>query len=112
MDTEPAQRPDDPIGTDESDLPHFEETILATTRYLAAIEDLTDDDVRAPSLLPGWTRAHVISHISRNADALARVLAAAPDARAREVGPRGGEARGPCAHHEDRLAHGRLAILM
>jgi len=77
MDTEPAQRPGRPRDADESDLPHFEETILATTRYLAAIEDLTDDDVRAPSLLPGWTRAHVITHISRNADALARVLRAA-----------------------------------
>lgn len=76
MDTAPAQRPD-PDGGDEADLPHFEETILATTRYLAGIEDLTDVDVRAPSLLPGWTRGHVITHVSRNADALARVLRAA-----------------------------------
>jgi maleylpyruvate isomerase len=74
MDTAPAH---DPAGTDESDLPHFEETILATTRYLAALEDLTDDDVRAPSALPGWTRAHVITHLSRNADAVSRVLHAA-----------------------------------
>lgn len=65
------------MDTDTTDLPHFEETILATTRYLAAIEELTEDDVRAPSLLPGWTRAHVIAHVSRNADALARVLRAA-----------------------------------
>lgn len=65
------------MDTDTTDLPHFEETILATTRYLAAIGDLTDDDVRTPSLLPGWTRAHVITHVSRNADALARVLRAA-----------------------------------
>lgn len=77
MDTESSQRSGGPDGADETDLPHFGETILATTRYLAAIEDLTDDDVRAPSLLPGWTRAHVITHISRNADALARVLHAA-----------------------------------
>lgn len=61
----------------ESDLPHFEETIDATTRYLQALTELTDDDVRAPSALPGWTRAHVISHLSRNADAFARVLRAA-----------------------------------
>lgn len=61
----------------DSDLPHFEETILATTRYLASIEDLTDDDMRAPSALPGWTRGHVVTHLSRNADALTRVLHAA-----------------------------------
>lgn len=60
-----------------SDLPHFEETILATTRYLAALTVLTDEDVRAPSALPGWTRGHVITHLSRNADALTRVLHAA-----------------------------------
>jgi maleylpyruvate isomerase len=63
----------------DSDLPHFEETILATTRYLAALEDLTDDDVRARSALPGWTRGHVITHLSRNADALSRVLHGAQD---------------------------------
>ena len=61
----------------DSDLPHFEETILATTRYLASIENLTDDDMRAPSELPGWTRGHVVTHLSRNADALTRVLHAA-----------------------------------
>lgn len=61
----------------DSDLPHFEETILATTRYLADIEGLTDEDVRAPSALPGWTRGHVITHLARNADALSRVLRAA-----------------------------------
>jgi maleylpyruvate isomerase len=60
-----------------SDLPHFEETIVATTRYLAAIEDLKDADMRAPSALPGWTRGHVVTHLSRNADAFTRVLHAA-----------------------------------
>ncbi|MGN6574080.1 MAG: maleylpyruvate isomerase family mycothiol-dependent enzyme [Nocardioides sp.] len=66
---------------DGSDLPHFEETILATTRYLADIEGLTDDQVREPSALPGWTRAHVITHLSRNADALSAVLHAAQEGR-------------------------------
>jgi len=67
--------------SDGSDLPHFEETILATTRYLADIEGLTDDQVREPTALPGWTRAHVITHVSRNADALAAVLHAAQEGR-------------------------------
>ena len=58
-------------------MPQFEETILATTRYLAAIAELRDDDVGAPSACPGWTRGHVITHLCRNADALSRVLHAA-----------------------------------
>ena len=28
----------------------------------------------APSLLPGWTRAHVLSHVARNADAMINLL--------------------------------------
>lgn len=30
---------------------------------------------RQPSLLPGWTRGHVLTHLARNADAVARTLA-------------------------------------
>jgi maleylpyruvate isomerase len=29
---------------------------------------LTETDLRAPSHLPGWTRAHVLAHLARNAD--------------------------------------------
>ncbi len=35
-----------------------------------ALDGLTDDDLREPSALPGWTRAHVVAHLARNADAL------------------------------------------
>ncbi|MFF5387698.1 maleylpyruvate isomerase family mycothiol-dependent enzyme [Streptomyces sp. NPDC013012] len=38
---------------------------------------LTDEDVRAPSLLPGWSRAHVLTHIARSADSRSRLLVAA-----------------------------------
>ncbi|MGA5198302.1 maleylpyruvate isomerase family mycothiol-dependent enzyme [Streptomyces exfoliatus] len=38
---------------------------------------LTDYDVRAPSLLPGWTRGHVLTHIARSADSRTRLLTAA-----------------------------------
>jgi maleylpyruvate isomerase len=37
----------------------------------------TDTDVRAPSVLPGWTRGHVLTHIARNADGIAATLAGA-----------------------------------
>lgn len=37
----------------------------------------TDIDIRAASALPDWTRAHVLTHIARNADAISRTLAGA-----------------------------------
>ncbi len=40
----------------------------ATERLLATAARLTDEDLRAPSLLPGWTRGHVLAHVARNAD--------------------------------------------
>ncbi|HSV39859.1 MAG TPA: maleylpyruvate isomerase family mycothiol-dependent enzyme [Nocardioidaceae bacterium] len=55
-------------------LPQLHETVLATTRYLEALTTLSDEDCRAPSSLPGWSRGHVITHLSRNADALVNLL--------------------------------------
>jgi maleylpyruvate isomerase len=40
----------------------------ATAHLLSTAGRLTDRDVRAPSLLPGWTRGHVLTHLARNAD--------------------------------------------
>lgn len=37
----------------------------------------TDADVRAPSVLPGWTRGHVLTHIARNADSISNTVAGA-----------------------------------
>jgi len=55
-------------------IPHLEEMILATTRYLGALEVLNDDDMRDPSLLPGWSRGHIITHVARNADGLCNLV--------------------------------------
>jgi len=55
-------------------LPLIGETVLATTRYLEALTVLDDESVRGPSVLPGWSRAHVVAHLSRNADAFTQVL--------------------------------------
>jgi maleylpyruvate isomerase len=38
---------------------------------------MTDDDCRGPSLLPGWSRGHVLTHWARNADGQSRMLLAA-----------------------------------
>ena len=55
-------------------LPHLEETVLATQRYLATVSGFTSADLRGPSHLPGWTRAHVVAHLSRNAEGIGRLL--------------------------------------
>ena len=50
----------------------------STDRLLDWLRDPPRDDphVREPSLLPGWTRAHVLAHLARNADAHVRTLSA------------------------------------
>jgi maleylpyruvate isomerase len=40
----------------------------AQQRFDAAIAELHDDEVRRASRLPGWTAAHVLTHVARNAD--------------------------------------------
>lgn len=55
-------------------IPHLVEMVVASTRYLGALSDLDDDDMRGPSLLPDWTRGHVVTHLARNADALCNLL--------------------------------------
>lgn len=45
------------------------------TDYLStAVERLDDGELAGPSRLPGWTRAHVVAHLARNADALINLL--------------------------------------
>jgi maleylpyruvate isomerase len=46
----------------------------ATGRLLATASTLSDARAREPSLLPGWTRGHVLTHIARNADGLGNLL--------------------------------------
>ena len=48
---------------------------LATQRLLGTARILTEPDLRAPSLLAGWTRAHVLAHLARGADAMRNLLA-------------------------------------
>ncbi|MFF8846933.1 maleylpyruvate isomerase family mycothiol-dependent enzyme [Streptomyces sp. NPDC015127] len=50
----------------------------ATDRLLAAVAALDNAAVAGPSRLPGWTRGHVLAHLSRNADALVNVLEGRP----------------------------------
>lgn len=49
----------------------------ATERLLATTQRLTDDDIARPSLLPGWTAGHVVTHLARNADSLVNLATSA-----------------------------------
>ncbi|MFM8776484.1 MAG: maleylpyruvate isomerase N-terminal domain-containing protein, partial [Actinomycetota bacterium] len=40
----------------------------AHQRLLTALGSLTDDQCREDSLLPNWSRGHVLTHLARNAD--------------------------------------------
>ncbi|HEX6337060.1 MAG TPA: maleylpyruvate isomerase family mycothiol-dependent enzyme [Jiangellaceae bacterium] len=62
-----------PIGHSESSEAVGPVT-AATQRLVRTAEELDDGTVRRPSLCPGWTRAHVLAHVARNADALTNLL--------------------------------------
>ncbi|MBO7941155.1 maleylpyruvate isomerase family mycothiol-dependent enzyme [Streptomyces sp. CAI-85] len=60
----------------------------ATERLLVAVGKLDNASVAEPSLLPGWSRGHVLAHLARNADALVNVFEGRPmyaDAAVREA---------------------------
>lgn len=44
-----------------------------TARLAVAVDGLDDAAFAAPSALPDWTRAHVVGHLARNAEALHRL---------------------------------------
>ena len=55
----------------------MEETQAAHAVLMQTVQGLTDRDASEASLLPGWTRGHVLTHVARNADSHVRVLTAA-----------------------------------
>ncbi|MEW2222621.1 maleylpyruvate isomerase family mycothiol-dependent enzyme [Streptomyces sp. NPDC006990] len=76
----------------------------ATGHLLAAAAGLTAAEAAEPSHLPGWTRAHVLTHLARNADALVNVLAGEPmyaSAEARDADIADGAGRSPEALADD-----------
>jgi maleylpyruvate isomerase len=46
----------------------------ATQRLLDDARTIPEASLRAPSLLPGWTRAHILAHLARGADAMRNLL--------------------------------------
>ena len=45
-----------------------------TAFWSRKVNELTDDELDGPSLLPGWSRRHVIAHVGYNARALTRLV--------------------------------------
>ncbi len=57
------------------------------------VDGLTDDAARGGSLLPGWTRGHVVTHLARNADGNRNMVEGAIAGDEREQYPGGAERR-------------------
>ncbi|HEX2805215.1 MAG TPA: maleylpyruvate isomerase family mycothiol-dependent enzyme [Kineosporiaceae bacterium] len=49
----------------------------ATERLMATVAGWDATDLAAPSILPGWSRSHVLTHLARNADGMRNCLLAA-----------------------------------
>lgn len=73
-----AQSPDhdeSPEHLSAADIPAALELLdVETAKLLATVDTLTDEDVAEPSLCPGWTRGHVVTHLARNAESLVRLV--------------------------------------
>jgi maleylpyruvate isomerase len=59
---------------DAEQLQLSDEIDQATQRLLDAARVITEPDLRSPSLLPGWSRAHIIAHLASGADAMRNLL--------------------------------------
>jgi maleylpyruvate isomerase len=60
---------------------------------LQSLDELTDEQCREPSALPGWTRGHVLSHLARNAESHVHVLQCAARGEVGEQYVGGAQAR-------------------
>jgi len=47
---------------------------LATECLYGEVSRMDDREINRPTRLPGWTRAHVVAHLARNADACVNLL--------------------------------------
>ena len=45
-----------------------------TRRLVRSVDAMTDEQWASPSLLPGWSRAHVVAHLALNAEALSAAV--------------------------------------
>jgi maleylpyruvate isomerase len=97
--------------------PHTDEALrwwtdgeLTVSRH---VHRLTDADMAGDSALPGWSRAHVVAHLARNADALVNLLTWArtgvetpmyPSRAARDAGIEATATQAPAELRNDHVA--------
>jgi maleylpyruvate isomerase len=65
----------------------------ATSRLLGTVDGVDDAAWRGPSILPGWNRAMVLTHLARNADGVTGMLAGAQRGEVVHLYPHGREGR-------------------
>lgn len=75
-------RPDDDIDTCRT----------SHRGLVAALAPLSDDDFRSPSLLPGYSRGHVVSHLVNKTSAHVRLFGGPPAGEIRRLHPDGYDA--------------------
>ena len=51
-----------------------DEIDAGSDRFADVVAGLSEAALRGPSLLPGWTRGHVATHVARNAEACLNLL--------------------------------------
>jgi maleylpyruvate isomerase len=83
-------------ATDEPVLAALAVVRSGTAFFRRHLDELLDTELDGPSLLPGWTRRHVLAHVGYNARATARLVTwaasgeetpmySSPEARAEEI---------------------------
>jgi maleylpyruvate isomerase len=78
----------------EYDIPKLTaKTRESHARLDRTLSTLDEDAIRKRSMLPGWSRAHVLAHLARNAEALSRMMTAAINGEVADQYPGGAEAR-------------------
>jgi maleylpyruvate isomerase len=63
------------------DPPEWDSLADSAIRFLSTAQALTDEELHGASALPGWTRAHVLTHVAQAADSRTRLLRAAQAGR-------------------------------
>jgi len=76
------------------DIPMLTKNVRESHERLGrTMSSLDEDVVRKRSLLPGWSRAHVLAHLARNAEAMSRMMTAALQGEIVDQYPGGSSAR-------------------
>jgi maleylpyruvate isomerase len=84
-----------PADSDAALSSALDEMAAVTDRLLESVDSMSPEAVAGPSLMPGWTRGHVLTHLARNADAITNLVLAARTGDGRPMyagGPEGRDA--------------------